>query len=98
MPRITVQAINSDGEPRRWTLSERIIAANLDSDHYAEQLIERLAWATVDAEIAEARDDDHDAAGHHQRGAPTTRPRGDRRAARSRPRGTSPISARTARA
>ncbi len=33
MARITVQAIHADGELRRWTLSERIVAENLDSDH-----------------------------------------------------------------
>jgi hypothetical protein len=55
MPRITVHAVNSAGEPRRWTLSERIVAENLDSDHYIAQLIERLAWATADAEAQESR-------------------------------------------
>jgi hypothetical protein len=54
MPRITVQAVNRPGEPRRWTLSERIVAENLDSDHYVSQLIERLAWATADAEAQES--------------------------------------------
>ena len=53
MPRITVQPVNSEGEPRRWTLSERIVTDNLNSDHYVAQLIERLLWATVDAEAAE---------------------------------------------
>jgi hypothetical protein len=53
MPRITVQPVNSEGEPRRWTLSERIVAENLNSDHYIAQLIERLLWATVDAEAVE---------------------------------------------
>jgi hypothetical protein len=54
MPRITVQAVHRPGEPRRWTLSERIVAENLDSDHYVSQLIERLAWATADAEAQES--------------------------------------------
>jgi hypothetical protein len=57
MPRITVHAVNSDGEPRRWTLSERIAADNLDSEHYIDQLIERLTWATADAEEHESRSD-----------------------------------------
>ncbi len=57
MPRITVHAVNAAGEPRRWTLSERIVAENLDSDHYVNQLIERLAWATADAEAHESRAD-----------------------------------------
>ena len=54
MARITVHAVHTDGEPRRWTLSERIVAANLDSDHYVAQLIERLGWATADAEALES--------------------------------------------
>lgn len=36
-------------------LSERIAAANLESDHYTIQLIERLVWATSDAEAFEAQ-------------------------------------------
>jgi hypothetical protein len=55
MPRITVHAVNAPGEPRRWTLSERIVAENLDSDHYVTQLIERLVWAVADAEAQESR-------------------------------------------
>jgi hypothetical protein len=57
MPRIAVYAVNSPGEPRRWTLSERIVAENLDSDHYIAQLVQRLAWATADAEAQESRSD-----------------------------------------
>ena len=54
MPRITVRPVHADGEPRRWTLSERIVPENLDSEHYLAQLLERLTWATADAEAAEA--------------------------------------------
>ena len=54
MPRITVEAVHSDGKPRRWTLSERIVAENLDSDHYVAQLLQRLIWATADAEALES--------------------------------------------
>ena len=54
MARIVIQALHSDGEPRRWTLSERIVAENLDSDHYVTQLVERLGWATADAEALES--------------------------------------------
>ena len=50
MARIVVQAVHADGELRRWTLSERIVAKNLDSDHYVAQLLERLTWAAADAE------------------------------------------------
>ena len=55
MARITVQAVHADGEARRWTLSERIVAENLDSDHYVSQLLERLVWAAADSEAAESR-------------------------------------------
>jgi hypothetical protein len=54
MPSIIVQAVNADGEPRRWTLIERIASANLDSAHYRAPLVQRLAWATADAEALEA--------------------------------------------
>jgi hypothetical protein len=50
MPRIVIQV----GESDRVTLSERVIAANLDSEHYVAQLIERIAWATADAERLES--------------------------------------------
>ena len=54
MTRIIVHAVHADGEPRRWTLSERVVAENLDSDHYVTQLVERLRWATADAEALES--------------------------------------------
>lgn len=55
MARIIVQAVHADGEPRRWTLSERVVATNLDDDHFAAQLLERLRWATADAEGLETQ-------------------------------------------
>lgn len=51
MPKIIVQA----EETGEVTLDERIVSAHLESPHYAGQLIERLAWATTDAEGIEAR-------------------------------------------
>jgi hypothetical protein len=63
MPSIVVQALHADGEPRRWTLIERIVAENLDSDHYVTQLVERLSWATADAEALESQS--ADVASHH---------------------------------
>jgi hypothetical protein len=54
MPRITIEPLNDDRGRRRWTLRERLVADNLDSDHYVDQLIERLSWATADAEDLEA--------------------------------------------
>ncbi len=55
MPRIIVQS-QSAAQPTEVTLSERIVAANLDSAHYRSQLIERLLWATADAEELETRE------------------------------------------
>lgn len=72
MPRITVEAVHSDGKPRRWTLSERIVAENLDSDHYVAQLLERLIWATADAEALELPPAD---SGATRRARPTIRSR-----------------------
>lgn len=55
MVRITVHAVHAYGVPRRWTLNERIVAEHLKSDHYAGQLLERLRWATADAEALESQ-------------------------------------------
>jgi hypothetical protein len=51
MPRTIVQAETHTGRGDTITLSERIVAANLHSPHYVAQLIERLRWATADAEV-----------------------------------------------
>ena len=53
MPTIIIQADGVDDENDGVTLTERLVAANLDSPHYTTQLIQRLAWATADAEAAE---------------------------------------------
>jgi hypothetical protein len=66
MPRITVEAVHADGEPHRWTLSERIVADNLTSDRYADHLLERLSWATADAEAIESRSSEVEIAGQGQ--------------------------------
>lgn len=34
-------------------LDERIVTTDLDSDHFAAQLIERIGWALLDADAAE---------------------------------------------
>jgi hypothetical protein len=54
MPRIIIQVSRPSGGPDRVTLSERVVAANLDSEHYVAQLLERIAWATADAEQLES--------------------------------------------
>jgi hypothetical protein len=53
MPRIVIQADHSDRCSVVVTLSERIISAHVQDCHYAAQLIERLSWATADAESLE---------------------------------------------
>jgi hypothetical protein len=55
MPRIIVQADHADSDGGRVTLSERVIANHLRDEHYATQLVQRLAWAAIDAERLEHR-------------------------------------------
>ncbi len=57
MPRIIVQADQSDGDTGRVTLSERVVASHLHDGQYASQLIERLTWAAIDAERLESPTD-----------------------------------------
>jgi hypothetical protein len=73
-PRITIHAVHTDGELRRWTLSERVVSQNLDDDFYVGQLIERLSWATTDAEAIET-ETCHDDVDHTGEISPRTRPR-----------------------
>ncbi len=53
MPRIIIQVSRPPSEHGRVVLSERVTADNLGSEHYAEQLLERLTWALADAEEIE---------------------------------------------
>jgi hypothetical protein len=46
---IIIQAVRDESQLRR----ERIVAENLDVDFYLTQSIERLGWATSDAEALE---------------------------------------------
>lgn len=80
MARIAVHAVHTDGELRWWTLSERIGAENLNSEHYTTQLLERVRWATADAEALESPPADlHEDADDYARRTPQrTRSRGDR--------------------
>jgi hypothetical protein len=57
MPKLIVQANQSDSDAGRVTLSERVVATHLQDNHYATQLIERLAWAAIDAEQLETPTD-----------------------------------------
>jgi 1,6-anhydro-N-acetylmuramate kinase len=48
MPQIIVTA---DGESEEWSvmLRERVNVADFESDRFAENLVERLGWAVLDA-------------------------------------------------
>jgi hypothetical protein len=78
MPKIIVQANPSDGDAGRVTLSERVVATHLQDNHYATQLIERLAWAAIDAEQLETPTDPQ-----HPDQQPGLRPRRDTAPSRS---------------
>lgn len=54
MPKIIIRTDAPGHEARFITLSERLVADNLESSHYAAQLIERISWAVEDAEVLEA--------------------------------------------
>ena len=55
MPKIIVQTEIPGSDTALRTLSERLVADNLDSLHYTAQLIERITWAVADAEALESR-------------------------------------------
>jgi hypothetical protein len=55
MPTIIVQADNRHGQPTSITLTERLIPADVQSEHYLSQLVERVGWALLDAEELETR-------------------------------------------
>jgi hypothetical protein len=75
MPKIIVQANQSDSDGDRVTLSERVFATHLQDDHYASRLIERLTWAASDAEHLELPTDGEHA--DERRGRRSTRPSRD---------------------
>ena len=53
MPKIIVVSEPQDSETI-VLLEERVVPAHLEDDHSAAQLVERLGWAIVDADQAEA--------------------------------------------
>jgi len=56
MPRIIVTTdLNRDAIGQPILLDEHVRSVHLSTDHAAAQLVERLAWAIVDAEASEAR-------------------------------------------
>lgn len=48
-----VIASPSERDDGAMMLSERVTVADLDSEHFASQLIDRLRWAVADAHQAE---------------------------------------------
>ena len=52
MPQIIVQAAPGD-RPGAVTFQERVTGSDLNSDHFANQLVERIGWALFDAEDLE---------------------------------------------
>lgn len=56
MPRITITADPSDREGETVVLQERIVPSHIEDGHSADQLIERVGWAVLDATEIEARD------------------------------------------
>jgi hypothetical protein len=53
MPQVIVAADAADGREEFVMLRERISTADLESNHFATRLVERLAWAVSDAREAE---------------------------------------------
>jgi hypothetical protein len=58
MPRIVVTTDPASELGGGFVLDERIAPTDLESDHFAAQLIERIAWALLDADHAEQRSSD----------------------------------------
>ncbi|MEA2267234.1 MAG: hypothetical protein QOE27_2817 [Solirubrobacteraceae bacterium] len=53
MPRIIVEALPADAAQPVMTMAERVLPSDLESEHFAHQLIERLGWALADAKAVE---------------------------------------------
>jgi hypothetical protein len=49
MPLVIVLADCGRTGHKEVVLEERVVPAHLDSDHSSEQLVQRIAWAIVDA-------------------------------------------------
>lgn len=55
MPRMLVITERLDRTNGEVMLDEHIATSDLDSDHFAAQLVERIGWALADAETVEQR-------------------------------------------
>jgi hypothetical protein len=56
MPQILVVTDLPDNADSAVVYKERISLSDLDSDHFSDQLVERVGWAMLDAEEIEHRD------------------------------------------
>ena len=65
MPEVIVKADSPEkGEDSPVLLREYVSDSSLESTHYADQLIERIGWAVVDAtEVESEREDEERNAG-----------------------------------
>jgi hypothetical protein len=81
MRKLIVKANQSDREARSVT-RERMLATHLNDDHDATPVLERRAWAAVDAESLESPENGEQADEH--RGLRPARPPGDTAASRPR--------------
>ena len=55
MPRMLIMTEPAEQAPAEVMLSEHVATGDVASDHFAAQLVERIAWALADAEQAERR-------------------------------------------
>lgn len=56
MPQILVTTDASEETARTVVYRERIATTDLESDHFSDQLVERVGWAIQDADEIEHRD------------------------------------------
>lgn len=57
MPQILVVADPPQDSPSTVVYRERISTADLESDHFSGQLVERVGWAVLDADQLEHKED-----------------------------------------
>lgn len=57
MPQILVVADVDHRSDRAVVYRERVSLSDLESDHFSNQLVERVGWAMSDADELERRDD-----------------------------------------
>jgi hypothetical protein len=53
MPRVIVTADHAGEQEPAVIYEEQVVASELESDHYASQLLERVGWGIADAEERE---------------------------------------------